>query len=103
MREITQLLIPGVTLQRTDKRTTVKGKPYNYVQYYVYIPKKFEALVKDKEWLVTVILDDQEIPIGLKRLTRHNKHYIITLPSNLAVYWEKYVYREVMILLERPG
>lgn len=103
MREINQLLIPGVTLQRTEKRTTIKGKPYNYAQYYVYIPKKFEALVKDKEWLVTLILDDREIPIGLKKATRSNKYYIITLPSNLAIYWEKYVYKEVTILLERTG
>jgi len=102
MFEIPQLLIPGVKLQKLTKHVSNKGRQYEYSQYFIYIPKDFESYVKDRKWLVTIIIDGKEFPIGIKTPSRHNNYFIITLPSDLDYYWEKKLYQKVDVHLQRP-
>jgi hypothetical protein len=102
MLDISQLLIPGVKLQKLTRHINNKGREYEYSQYFIYIPRDFEAYVKDKEWLVTIIVDSKEFPIGIKSPSRHNNYYIITLPNDLEYYWERKLYQKVDVLLQRP-
>ena len=99
---IEKFVIPGVKVQRALKRVRKQGKEYVYTQYFIYIPKAFEKYVTGSKWLVTVIIDSQEFPIGVRALSRHNKHYIIFLPNDLAYYWEKAVGKEVDVIFQRP-
>ncbi|MCH4814974.1 MAG: hypothetical protein QXY87_04075 [Saccharolobus sp.] len=98
---ISQILIAGVKIQRLNKRIEHNGKLYEYSNYFVYVPKAYEKYVIGSGWIVTIIADDK-YPIGLRKLSRHNKYYIIFLPSNLAYYWEKLVGKEVDVVLQRP-
>ncbi|WP_246253050.1 hypothetical protein [Acidianus brierleyi] len=99
---ISQILIAGVRIQKLVKRIGRNGKLYEYSQYFVYVPKAYEKYVIGNEWIVTVWIDNEIYPIGLRGLSRHNKYYIISLPSNLAYYWEKAIGKGVDVVLSRP-
>ena len=98
---IPQILIAGVKIQRSNKRIENNGKVYEYSNYFVYIPKAYEKYVVGSDWIVTIIADDI-YHAGLRKLSRHNKYYIITLPGDLSYYWEKLVGKEVDVVLQRP-
>ena len=99
---LSQILIPGVKIQRLNKRIERNGKLYEYANYFVYVPKAYEKYVIGNDWIVTIIIDNERYPIGLRKFSRHNKYYIITLPNDLAYYWEKAVGKEVDVILQRP-
>ncbi|QXJ30538.1 hypothetical protein [Saccharolobus shibatae] len=99
---ISQILIAGVKIQRLNKRIEHNGKLYEYSNYFVYVPKAYERYVIGNDWIVTIIIDNEKYPIGRRKLSRHNKYYIITLPSDLVYYWEKLVGKEVDALLSKP-
>ena len=89
-------------VQRANKRVKRGDRVYEYATYFVYVPRAYEKYVAGREWIVTIVAGDERYPIGLRGLSRHNKHYIITLPNDLAYYWEKVVGKEVDVVLQRP-
>jgi hypothetical protein len=99
---VSQILIAGIKVQKITKRIERNGKTYQYSQYFIYIPKDYEKYVIQSQWLVTVIIDDKHYETGLRTPMRRNNYYIITLPSDLAYYWEKVIFKKVDVVLQRP-
>lgn len=90
--ELQRLLIPGAKLQH------IGGK---YERYFVYVPRDFERYVsKDSVYIVTVLIDGKEIPVGPRKVSSKGNKLIITLPTSLKYIWDQHLYQKIDLVLE---
>ncbi|BBL47847.1 hypothetical protein [Metallosphaera sedula] len=93
MRTVNEILLAGSKIQKATK----KGREV----YFIFVPKDYWPHVRDKEWFVTVITKDREIPIGVRKPYRHANYLVITLSVRLKKLWDPLVHEKVDVILEQ--
>ncbi|WP_029368688.1 hypothetical protein [Saccharolobus islandicus] len=96
--EIQQLVIPEVSITKMNKGKTVI--------YTVIIPARFTKLINvSHSWSVTVIYNNKEIMIGIRKPWKANNNYILSLPKALATLWDEIIIKKekIDIILNAQG
>lgn len=96
--EVTQLLIPGLTVHKYDSKGGI---------YALIIPKSFTHYIsRSKVWEVRVIIDGKEVNIGVRSVYRTGKDiYMLSLPKkNMEELWKRLMQekKKVDVILKLP-
>jgi len=93
--KLSSLLIPNVSVHKANK-----GRTYVYM---IFLPRKFSDFIKPCKYKITVLYKEKEIEVGVRKVYRDHKLYVLTLPKHLEYIWNNIITNKekISIMIEK--
>jgi hypothetical protein len=93
--KLNSLLIPNVSVHRSNK-----GRAYVYI---IFLPRKFYDFIQPSKYKIIVLYKEREIEVGVRKVYRDHKLYVLTLPKHLEYMWNNIITNKekISIIIEK--